>query len=396
MNILFCHTYYQLRGGEDQFFEDDVELLKARGHNVTVYSKHNDQVGERGMLRVAKDTIWNADAKREIHALIAERQPDVMHVVNTFPLISPSVFYAARQAGVPTVASIQNYRMFCAQAMCFRNGAACEDCLGKIPWRAVAHRCYRGSLAGSTVVATMQMLHRRWRTWHDYVDLICLASEFSRSKFLAQGFDPDQLRIKPNFVFPDPGQRPGGDYAVFVGRLSAEKGLPTLIEAWNQLESPPPLKLVGDGPQRDLATEAARQNRSIEWLGRLPSEEVYDVVGGAACLIFPSAGYESLPKTLVESLAVGTPAIGANIGSIPELVQPGETGLLFEVGNAQSLAQQVRDFFATPERHREMRGQCRSDYEQRFTADANYALLMNLYEEAMDRRGGRVASPVAN
>ena len=239
MKVLVCHNYYQQRGGEDQFFEDEAKLLESRGHEVIRYTTHNDQINDRGLFSVAAQTLWSRKACAQLTQLANEHRPDVLHVVNTFPLLSPAIFHAAKKLNLPTVASIQNYRMFCAQAMCFRNGKACEDCLGKIPWRAVKHGCYRGSRAGSAVVATMQMLHRYLQTWQDCVDVICVASDFSKSKLVAAGCDPEQMMKKPNFVSVDPGLKDGeGKFALFVGRLAGEKGIQTLIDAWAKHDLP--------------------------------------------------------------------------------------------------------------------------------------------------------------
>lgn len=387
MKILACHNYYQQRGGEDQFFEDEASLLESRGHEVIRFTMHNDQIADRGMISVAMDTIWSFRSARKMKALIRQHKPDVIHAVNTFPLLSPSVFYAARKMGVPVVASIQNYRSFCAQGMCFRSGKSCQACLGKIPWRAVRYRCYRDSRAGSIVVAAMQMLHRRLKSWRRCVDVICVASDFSKSKLIAAGFSESQMMLKPNFVSEDIGYHSGsGKYAVFVGRLADEKGIKSLVNAWTRHNLPYELKIIGDGPEGAFVEKAAAENPQIQWLGRLPNEEVYKWVGDAACLVFPSAGYESMPKTLIESMSVGTPVIGASVGSIPEVVTEDVTGHIFEPGDADDLARAVKKFFADPDRHDAMRGRCRDRFEERYTSEINYLQLIKMYEEAMRRR----------
>ena len=393
MNILFCHNYYQQRGGEDQIFEDESSLLEQYGHRVIRFTKNNESIHSKNLLAVAKNTLWNRGVAKELTQLIERERPDVLHAINTFPLISPSIFHAAHRANVPVVTTVQNYRFFCAHSMCFRNETACEACLGRLPWRAVLYGCYRGSRTGSAVVATMQWLHRHWRTWHVYVDVICVASEFSKSKYVAAGLPEPQLKIKPNFVSPDPGQGKGqGGYAVFVGRLAGEKGVKTLLDAWEQLPFPIPLKIVGDGPQRDIVQAAAARFDHVEWLGRQPIQQVYHILGDAACLVFPSVAYESLPKTLIESLAVGTPAIGAKIGSIPEVVRDHETGFLFPSGNPRALAESVTRFWQQPETWASMRVRCRQEYETRYTAEANYRALIDLYQQAIARRHGSEAT----
>ena len=396
MRILACHNYYQQRGGEDQFFEDEVQLLSMHGHDVLSHTVENDSINNQSLLRVAGQSLWNFESARKIKELIATHKPDVMHVVNTFPLISHSIFKAARQANIPVVASVQNYRMFCAQSMCYRDGKACEACLGKIPWRAVKHACYRDSRVGSTVVAGVQIVQRRTNTWNRYIDVICVASEFSRAKLVKAGISDDQFMIKPNFIFDDPGQREGrAGYAVFVGRLAGEKGINTVVDAWQQQGVDLPLKIIGDGPEFDWVQQQTATNDNIEMLGRLPNSEISEWVGNAACLIFPSTGYESLPKTLIESLAVGTPVIGSAIGSIPEVVRDGETGYLYPAGDAVALAAAVNKFFDCPQDWPRLRARCRQDFLERYTAEQNHVGLLRLYTEAIRRRRGEAAASLA-
>ena len=391
MKVMVCHNYYQQRGGEDQLFEDEAKLLEANGHDVIWHTVHSDVIQESNLLQVAANTIWNRSAYHRMLDLIESHRPEVLHVVNTFPLLSPAVFHAARKANVPVVATIQNYRYFCAQAMCFRNNKACEACLGKLPWRAVVHGCYRNNRMGSAVVAAMQMLHRYRNTWNTMIDVICIASNFSREKLIKAGLDGSKMMLKPNFAPNDPGHRDGsGRFAVFVGRLADEKGIPTLVEAWKILAEKGlkfPLKIVGDGPSCNLVNELQNQFDHVQWLGKLPNPEVYEWLGRASCLIFPSAGYESLPKTLIESMAVGTPVVGANIGSIPEIVLDDETGYLFPAGDSEGLAEAVQKFFSNEHFSKmTMRERCRQEFERRFKREANYLVLLDIYKEAIRRR----------
>lgn len=391
MKVLVCHNYYQQRGGEDQLFEDEAKLLEANGHDVYWHTVHSDSIQGRNLLKVAANTIWNRSEYERMLEVIESHRPDVLHAVNTFPLLSPSIFYAARKANVPVVATIQNYRYFCAQAMCFRNNQACQKCLGKIPWRAVVHGCYRNSRLGSGVVAAMQMFHRYRQTWNTMIDVICIASEFSRNKLISAGMDGSKMMLKPNFAPSDPGHRKGeGGYAVFVGRLADEKGVPTLVDAWERLQATGlkiPLKIIGDGPSCDTVNRLQNKYENVQWLGKLANPEVYEWVGNASCLVFPSAGYESLPKTLIESMAVGTPVVGANIGSIPEVVFDNETGYLFPVGDPEGLADAVQKLFEHESFTRlTMRERCRQEFETRFKRETNYLALIDIYKEAIRRR----------
>src|SRR5215475_13999890 len=250
MNILVAHNFYKLAGGEDQCVAAEVALLRAHGHRVTQYSLTNDVIDGMGHLQLAGRTIWSRSALCDMRRLIRAHRPQVVHFHNTFPLISPAAYYAAHGEGVPVVQTLHNFRLVCVNAVLFREGRPCEDCLGKmIPWAGVAHNCYRGSRAASAVVAAMLATHRFLGTWHHAVDAYIALSEFSRRKFIEGGLPADKIAVKFNFAYPEPPIGDGsGGYAVYVGRLSPEKGVQTLLDAWQSLGGTVPLKIAGDGP----------------------------------------------------------------------------------------------------------------------------------------------------
>ena len=233
MKCLLVHNHYQCAGGEDSVFEDEAALLEDRGHEVVRYTVHNDSIRDGSRWKVAKNTVWNRRVHAELKALMLREKPDVMHCTNTFPLISPAAYYAARAAGVPVVQSLHNYRIMCAGSLLMRDGAVCEKCVGRsIGLPGVIHGCYRGSRAGSAVVAALQSVHWALGTWTRMVDAYIVLNEFAREKFIAGGLPADKLYVKPNFVHPDPQLGTGrGGYAIFVGRLSQEKGISTLLAA---------------------------------------------------------------------------------------------------------------------------------------------------------------------
>jgi glycosyltransferase involved in cell wall biosynthesis len=388
MKILAVHNRYQRPGGEDQVFVDETALLEARDHRVLRYEVHNDQVEQVNRLTLAKDTVWNTPAYRELGALIRRERPDVVHFHNTLPLVSPAGYYAARAEGVPVIQTLHNYRLLCPVALFFRDGRVCEDCMGKaVPWPGVVHKCYRGSRAASGVIAAMLTVHRVLRTWTEMVDVYVALTEFARSKFIEGGLPAGKIVVKPNFVAPDPGRgQGGGGYALFVGRLAPEKGTGTMLAAWERLGTRIPLKIVGDGPLRDRVVGTAARRSNVEWLGHRPVEEVHALMGKADMLVFPSEWYETFGRVAVEAFAVGTPVIAANIGAVAELVEHGRTGLEFRPGDPEDLVTQVEWALSHPAELRRMRDEVRAEFEAKYTAERNYLALMEIYEAALERK----------
>jgi glycosyltransferase involved in cell wall biosynthesis len=394
MKVLICHTRYQQAGGEDQVFEAEEELLRERGHEVIRHERRNDEVAHMGRAALARATLWNSQAHREMAAVVAEHRPQIVQFHNTFPLMSPACYYAARSQGAAVVQTLHNYRLLCPNALLFRDGKVCETCVGrKIPWPAVAHKCYRGSCAASAGAAAMLVAHRAMGTWKRAVDAYIALTEFSRQRFLQGGLPPDKLFVKPNFLDPDPGPGlGGGGYALYVGRLSEEKGLATLLAAWRLLKRKYKLVIVGDGPLRGQVERAAAEGARIEWRGRRPTSDVLSLMGGADCVVVPSHCYENFPRTIVEAMSRGTPVVAARLGAMQELTEHGRTGLLFAPQDAADLARQVEALFALPEQTAAMRTAARRQFEQRYTADANHEVLMQIYRRALATR--TAAAPV--
>lgn len=378
-----CHNYYQQPGGEDVSYESEVSLLRSRGHDVLTYTVHNNDIDQIGRIALARKTIWNQQTYRDLSELIRREQPEIMHCTNTFPLISPAAYHAARREDVAIVQSLRNYRLLCPNTYFLRDGKICENCLGKsLPIAAITHACYRGSRAASAVVTAMLGVHNMLKTWNRAVDLFFCPSEFTRQKFIEGGFAEEQVVVKPNFVSPDPGPGTGrGNYAVFVGRLSPEKDIETLLQAWAQLPNKLPLKIIGDGPLADRVAQA-QEGEDIEWLGHRPLDQVLSVIGDAAFLIMPSVWYETFGRTIVEAFAKGTPAIVSNLGAMAELVDDGVTGLHFEAGDPNDLASKVTNMFSDPAKLAKMRGAARAIFVQKFSAERNYEMLLSVYRIA--------------
>lgn len=381
MRILSVHNYYQIRGGEDECHEAEIDLLREQGEEVDVYEEDNKSITSHNQLQIATQTIWSQAAYQELKQRLTQKKYDVVHVQNFFPLISPSIYYAAKECGVPIVQTLHNYRLLCPNALFFRNGQVCEDCLGKVlPYPGIVNRCYRENRVASAGVTALLTTHRLLNTWTDTVDLYIALTEFARQKFIQGGLPAEKIVVKPHFVHPDPGAGQGqGGYALYVGRLSVEKGLDTLLEAWQQLEPSIPLKIVGDGPLAEQVQQAAQQNPKVEWLGRKPMPEVHALMGDAMVLIMASKWYETFGRVVIEAFAKGTPVIAANIGAIAELVTPEQTGLLFRPGDSADLAQKVTWLLTHPEKRTQMRQAARQEFEAKYTAAANYQQLMRLY-----------------
>jgi glycosyltransferase involved in cell wall biosynthesis len=399
VNIVLVHNFYQQPGGEDQVFADEASLLESHGHHVERFTVHNTSVESMGRLEIARKTIWNEQSARALAEVVRKSEAQVVHFHNTFPLISPAAYQAVRNEGAAVVQTLHNYRLMCPSATLFRDGHVCEDCVGRaIPWPAISHGCYRNSRSASAAVAVMLTVHRARGTYRDDVDAYIALTEFARSKFVESGLPPDRVFVKPNFVRPDPGPdlataagAGAGQYAVFVGRLTADKGVSFLLKAWQNIGKQWPLKILCDGPLRP-EVEAAASNPNIQYLGRKPLSEIYDIMGAACALVFPSLWYEGLPRTIVEALSKGTPVLASRLGSMPELVTHGVNGLLFEPGNEVDLAAQVAKVVANPT---QMRSGARQSFEEKFTAERNYPAMMAIYDIALQRVASRAKKSAA-
>lgn len=385
MKILQVHNFYQQPGGEDEVCAAEYKLLADRGHEVLRYLVHNDAIEDMSAIGVTVRTIWNNKTYREIKNLLRAERPEVVHAHNTFPLVSPSLYYAAAEQSVPVIQTLHNFRLLCPAATLFRNGRICEECVGQaIPFPSVLHACYRGSRSATAVTASMLMAHRLARTWTSKVCAFIALTDFSRAKFIEGGVPAEKITVKPNCLGEDPGFGEGaGGYAVFAGRLTEEKGLRMLLKAWEQLGPGVPLRIAGDGPLSEWLRARIATLRNVEWLGRCNRAVMTTLLQNAACLVFPSQHYENLPMTIVEAFACGTPVIASRLGSLLEIVQDGVNGVYFTPGDATDLAAQVQSMWSDQNRLQAMRKSARISYEERYTVQKNYISLMELYKSVI-------------
>jgi glycosyltransferase involved in cell wall biosynthesis len=386
MKFLLCHNFYQQFGGEDQSFLDDVALLRSHGHEVVEFTRHNNDIKRGNRIQVAARTVWNHAVYHELRSLIRRERPDIMHCTNIFPLISPAAYQAAHDEGVAVVQALGNYRLLCPSATLMRDGAVCESCLGKIfAWPAARHACYRKSRLGSTVVAAMLTIHRLKGTWGG-VDRYYAPTQMARDVFVRAGMPANRMDVRPYMVHPDEGPGKGeGGYALFVGRLSPEKGIASLLDAWSELRENIPLRIIGDGPCRELVEQAAANDSRIMLLGHLPLEQVYQALRDATCLVMPSIWYETFGRTIIEAYAAGTPVVASRMGAMEELVSHNETGLLFAPGSSAALSQAVLKLWPRPDLAA-MRLKARSEFENKYTSEQNYRSLMSICERTLGTR----------
>ena len=389
MRIVVAHDHYRSSApsGEDAVFSNERALLESKGNSVIAFERFNDDIDESGFgkrVRLALDGAWSTRSYEDLTNLLNTVRPDLVHFHNTFPLISPSAYAACREYGIPVVQTLHNYRLVCAGALLTRNGQPCEDCLGTTLWPALQHRCYRGSLSATAAVVWMLASNRARAVYRTLVDRYIALTEFAAGRFVAGGLPPTRIEVKPNFLPDAPDVGPGdGAYGVFVGRLSEEKGVRTLLDAWKSLNGFP-LRILGDGPmRRELEVRAQDAKLSVQFLGFRPRDEVLDIVGRATFEIVPSECYEGFPMVALEAYACGTPIVASRLGSLDEIVVEGRSGIKFEAGNAADLARKINELLADRQMLRTMREKTRALFDEKYTADANYSRLMDIYDAAL-------------
>jgi len=389
LKILVAHNFYQQPGGEDAVCTSEMRLLREAGHEVIEIMRHNDEIQEYSLIEkvhLAWRTSWSARAHRDLRDILARESPDVAHFHNTFPLISPSAYYACGAANVPVVQTLHNFRLFCPGGNLFREGRICEECVSHSLLRSIVHGCYHGSRLASAPVAGMLAVHGLLNTWAEQVDLFLVCTEFARRKFVDAGFDENHIRVKPNFIAPDPGSSfRSGTTALYVGRLSQEKGPQLLPAAWSKLDEAIPLEIAGEGPlHTSLEADCARHGlQSVQFTGWLDAQAAVERLQAARFLVVPSVCYEGFPMVIAEAYACGVPVIAAGHGGLAEIVRDGRTGLHFAPGNADDLAAKVEWAWRHPQEMEVMGRSARMEFETKYNASAALNGLECAYESAL-------------
>ncbi|SOH95456.1 Glycosyltransferase involved in cell wall bisynthesis [Monaibacterium marinum] len=381
MKILILHNAYQQRGGEDAVVAAEETLLRAAGHDVDVEVVSNTDIhGLSAKVRTFLRTAYDPQREAWMRDLLARTGAEVVHIHNFFPRLTPAVHTAAAQAGVGVVQTLHNYRLLCAGAQFLREGRVCEDCLTGSILNGIRHRCYRGSLPGSLAVVNMQHQARQRETFDKHVHRFIALTDFARDKFIEGGLPAERIVVKPNFIHaPEQPEGQGRAGALFVGRLSAEKGVQVLVDAWRALPDIP-LTILGDGPEADALRASSPSN--VHFAGSVTPAEVRAHMLKARALMMPSLWYEGFPMTIAEAFGAGLPVIASRLGSMAEIVTPGRTGALFEPGNVQDLTDTVRATFADPDTLTQLGRAARDQFQHDFSPAANLGQLEKIYDEA--------------
>ena len=382
MKILIAHNQYQYRGGEDLVFDNEVELLNAAGHDVLPLVISNDSIKSSiDKILTTLRTVKNPKGMAMLSVEIEKFRPDIVHMHNFFPLFSPAAYSVCHAAKVPVLQSLHNYRPLCANGLLLRNGEICHLCVNSSTLWGIFYRCYRGSLVGSLATAGMISVHNKRKTWVTDVDHYIALSEFSRQIFIGAGFPKERITVKPNFI-KDPGlgrtdgRRAG---ALYVGRLSEEKGLRFLLEACAKYNFP--LRIAGDGPEFSFLKSHAPVGTTS--LGTLPREAVIEEMKRAAVVVMPSLCYENCPVVVLESFACATPVIASRFGAMTEIIEDGVTGFLVPRADAEALGAQIRHALGKPQLLKQLGNAARRAFLDRYTPETNLKMLENIYQRVL-------------
>jgi glycosyltransferase involved in cell wall biosynthesis len=392
MRVLLVHNRYRsgAPSGENRVVDQEGEALEALGHEVMRFGRSSDEIEQWPLAKKASlpaRTIWSRETHHDLKAVLREHRPEVVHVHNTFPLLSAAVLYACRDARVPVVATIHNYKLACANGTFFRGGAVCHDCADGLPVRAVMHGCYRGSRAATAPVALAMIVHRQ--AWRSLVSAYVFISASQRD--LLRGFDPapDRVFIRYNLIphrgMPRTARTPT---VVYAGRLDEPKGVRLLMAGWDcyRRRSGEPglgLVIVGGGPLADEVAAWASARPSVQMSGTVSSDRCAEIISHARAVLLPSVWEETFGLVAIEAMAAGVPPIAAGHGSFTELITPGVDGVLFSPGDPAALALAIADVESDPERYEAYGDQARKTYEQRFDPQRSIEELLEIYRFAI-------------
>ena len=407
MKVLLVNKFYFPHGGSETYFFQVEELLKKKGHSVSIFSTRDPRNKECAQSRFFVEKIdynrrdiplgqkvrfgarllYSFDAARKMDALLKKVKPDVAHLHNICHQISPSILPVLKRHGVPIVQTLHDFKLVCPSYRMLSPEGICERCYGNRYYNVIRQRCVKGSLAFSVLLCLEAYFHRAIRIY-DRVDLFIASSQFYKDKLVSFGVDARRIRVLPNFVQPDerPSYRSDG-YALFCGRLGSEKGVLTLVKA---AERAPDIRLIiaGSGSEESAIRQylTAKKMRNVELVGFVSGQAKRELMRGACFFVVPSEWYENCSLSIHEAIAYGKPVVGARIGGIPEQVKSGYNGLLFEPGNAEDLRDKMQYLVSHPEEVSRMGRNARKTADEMYGPEIMYEKLMEIYREAMERQ----------
>jgi len=382
MRVLVIHNSYKIFGGEDVSTQAEVALLKEHDMQVDTYYVSNNDISGSNNIKLALNAIWSGFQYREILKKIKKGNYDIVHVQNFFPLLSPSIFYAAKKAKTKVIMSVRNYRLICPNAMLFVNGSICRECVGRrIPSAGFFKKCYRKSAAASSAVVAMLTVHNFLNTWKHKIDAFICVSNFVREQLIAGGLESSKLLVKHNFVATDIAPNfESGQYYIYSGRLSEEKGIDILLDAFKM--SSRKLLIAGDGPMKEIVESVAGENANITYAGKCDLHQNYKLISNAKALIFPSKWHEPFGRTIVEAFAHGTPAIASALGGITEIITDQQNGFLFNPYKKGDLIRAINEFEKLNDPSG-MRRNCYDTYKKYFLPSSNFNELICIYQNVI-------------
>jgi len=394
MDVLVVHNRYASAqpSGENKVVDQEVALLRSAGHRVEVFERRSDDIAARSLPSKAALPLlvpWNPAVRRELATRLRAGRPDVVHIHNVFPLLSPAVLAACADAGVPAVATLHNYTQICPPGTLQRDGRPCTECVGATPLPAVRHGCYRGSrLATVPLAVSLSANRRRW--WTGVERFLCISAA-QRDVLVRAGMPAERLAVKHNFV-PEPGVRRtgSGEHLLYLGRLAEAKGVRLLMAAWDELAAAGgvgvPLVIAGTGPLKDEVTAWAAGRNDVRYAGLYDTDRCRRAIARAVAVVAPSTWLEAFGLVAVEAMAAGVPVVAAGHGAFTELVEDGGTGLLHRPGDAASLASRIRRITSEGDRNREMGRAARRRYERGFSPAVGLERLLEEYRTAIAGR----------
>lgn len=388
MKILILHNRYRDQGGEEAVVSSEIELLRSNGHKVLFYELSNTDLFKGNIFRKIShlfNIIWSRESYKKVRKIIREEKPDIVHIHNVFFLMSVSVYYACRHENAVVVQSLHNYRFLCPMAVLYRDGRVCRECLDKGLLMSIKNKCIKKSKLWAVAMLCILKFHYKNNTFKKFINTYIALSSFSKEQFALAGFNAERIKIKPNFIDCDPGlAEKRGDYALCISRFSPEKGIDILLEAWKKVDYLP-LKVIGDGSQfSELKEYSQKHSLDVEFFGHKPNSEVIDCIKKSLMVVLPSKCNENFPRIIVESFACSTPVIASKIGALAEIVKEGKTGLLFDSEAPDDLADKVKYLYQNREVVKSMGSNARKEYEEKYKAQTNYEMLMNIYRDAIE------------